>query len=364
MPLKGAKLSIIVPTYNESGNVNELIKRLDKVLDGISWEVIFVDDNSQDGTADLVRKIARTDSRVRCIQRIGRRGLSSACIEGMLASSAEYLSVIDGDLQHDERLLPKMFSILQDGDTDIVIGSRYISGGGIVDWDKTRASISQFSTRIGKLVVRANISDPMSGFFMIRREVFAETVHNLSGIGFKILLDLMVSSPRPLRFREIPYQFRNRHAGESKLDSQAAWDYGMLILDKFVGRIIPSRFIAFSLIGGLGVFVHMLALFLLYRVLEIKFVTSQSIATLVAMSFNFTLNNALTYRDMRLRGWRWLRGWCTFCVACSIGAFANIGIATYLFEKGSKWLVSGLAGIIVGAVWNFAVTKVFTWRSQ
>lgn len=364
MPLQGAKLSIIVPTYNEGGNVNELIKRLDKSLGGISWEVIFVDDNSPDGTANLARKIARTDSRVRCIQRIGRRGLSSACIEGMLASSADYLSVIDGDLQHDERLLPKMFSILQDGDTDIVIGSRYIAMGGIADWDQTRASISQFSTRMSQLVVRANISDPMSGFFMISREVFAESVYKLSGIGFKILLDLFASSPRPLRFKELPYQFRNRHAGESKLDSQAAWDYGMLILDKLIGRIIPLRFIAFGLVGSLGVFVHMLTLFLLYKILEIKFVPSQSIATLVAMSFNFTLNNALTYRDMRLRGWLWLRGWCTFCIACSIGAFANIGIATYLSQKGSQWLLSGFAGIIVGAVWNFAVTKVFTWKSK
>ena len=193
MPLQGAKLSIIVPTYNEGGNVNELIKRLDKSLGGISWEVIFVDDNSPDGTANLARKIARTDSRVRCIQRIGRRGLSSACIEGMLASSADYLSVIDGDLQHDERLLPKMFSILQDGDTDIVIGSRYIAMGGIADWDQTRASISQFSTRMSQLVVRANISDPMSGFFMISREDFAESVYKLSGIGFKILLELFAS---------------------------------------------------------------------------------------------------------------------------------------------------------------------------
>ena len=364
MPLQGAKLSIIVPTYNEGGNVNELIKRLDKSLGGISWEVIFVDDNSPDGTANLARKIARTDSRVRCIQRIGRRGLSSACIEGMLASSADYLSVIDGDLQHDERLLPKMFSILQDGDTDIVIGSRYIAMGGIADWDQTRASISQFSTRMSQLVVRANISDPMSGFFMISREVFAESVYKLSGIGFKILLDLFASSPRPLRFKELPYQFRNRHAGESKLDSQAAWDYGMLILDKLIGRIIPLRFIAFGLVGSLGVFVDMLTLFLLYKILEIKFVPSQSIATLVAMSYNFTLNNALTYRDMRLRGWLWLRGWCTFCIACSIGAFANIGIATYLSQKGSQWLLSGFAGIIVGAVWNFAVTKVFTWKSK
>jgi dolichol-phosphate mannosyltransferase len=359
---QGIELSIIVPTFNERDNVRELVHRLELCLRHVSWEVIFVDDDSPDGTADLVREISRQERRVRCLQRLGRRGLSSACIEGMLSSAAPYVAVMDGDLQHDETLLPQMLMTLRDERTDIVIGSRYVSGGGIGDWEHTRALMSRFATWLSKLVLRAQLTDPMSGFFMIRREAFHKTVHKLSGLGFKILVDLFASSPRPLCFKELPYQFRSRQAGESKLDSRAAWDYLMLLLDKMVGRIMPVRFIAFILVGGIGVFVHLLLFLLLFKAQKIGFVASQSIATYGAMTSNFVLNNMFTYRDMRLSGWQWGRGWVSFTLVCSVGALANIGIASYLFEKDAFWLLSALAGIVVGAVWNYAVTSVYTWK--
>src|SRR5262249_19627660 len=207
VPIPGAELSIIVPTFNERENVAELVRRLDKCLTRCSWEVIFVDDDSPDGTSNSVLEIAQRDCRVRCLQRIGRRGLSSACIEGMSASSAPYLAVIDGDLQHDETLLVPMLDVLKNGQVDIVVGSRYVSGGAFGAWDRSRANMSRAATRISRVIVRAELKDPMSGFFMIRRDVFAETVRNLSVIGFKILLDIFASSPRPLRFKELPYQF-------------------------------------------------------------------------------------------------------------------------------------------------------------
>jgi dolichol-phosphate mannosyltransferase len=359
--VSGAELSIIVPTFNERENVAELVRRLDKSLMGCCWEVIFVDDDSPDGTSTLARQIAQRDCRVRCLQRIGRRGLSSACIEGMLASSAPYLVVIDGDLQHDETLLLPMLNALKTGEEDIVIGSRYVSGGGIGAWDSSRAHMSRRATWLSRLVIRADLTDPMSGFFMIRRDVFAAAVRNLSMIGFKILLDIFASSPRPLRFKELPYQFRSRQAGESKLDSRAKWDYGMLLLDKLIGHIIPVRFIAFILVGSVGVFVHLTAVTLLFKGLKVPFVPSQIGSTFIAMTTNFALNNVFTYRDVRLRGWRWLRGWAAFILACSFGALANIGIAAYLFEKNAGWTLAALAGITVGAVWNYAVTMVYTW---
>ena len=361
LPVPGAELSIIVPTFNERENVAELIKRLDRSLIGCSWEVIFVDDDSPDGTSTFVRQIGQRDCRVRCVQRIGRRGLSSACIEGMLASSAPYLAVIDGDLQHDETLLPPMLDALKTGEEDIVVGSRYVSGGGVGTWDVSRASMSLRATWLSRLIVRADLKDPMSGFFMIRRDAFAAAVRNLSVIGFKILLDLFASSPRPLRFRELPYEFRSRQTGESKLDSRAKWDYGMLLLDKLIGHLIPVRFIAFILVGGVGVFVHLIALTSLFKGLGVAFVPSQILATFAAMTTNFALNNGFTYRDVRLRGWRWLRGWATFILACSLGTLANVGIAAYLFERDAGWTVAALAGITVGAVWNYATTMVYTW---
>ncbi|HEX2225766.1 MAG TPA: glycosyltransferase family 2 protein [Candidatus Binatia bacterium] len=359
--LTGAELSIIVPTYNERDNAPELVRRLDKCLAGYSWEVIFVDDDSPDGTATVVRQVAQRDGQVRCLHRIGRRGLSSACIEGMLASSAPYLAVIDGDLQHDETLLPSMLHALKTGEYDVAIGSRYVSGGGTGAWETSRVHMSRFATAVSRLIVGADLKDPMSGFFMIHRDAFNAAVRNLSVIGFKILLDLFASSPRPLRFKELPYEFRARRAGESKLDSRAKWDYGMLLLDKLIGRLVPVRFIAFTFVGSIGVAVHLAVVTLLFKGFNVAFLPSQILATLVAMTTNFALNNVFTYRDVRLTGWRWLRGWVAFIVACAFGTLANVGVAAYLFENNAGWTVAALAGIMVGAVWNYATTRVYTW---
>jgi dolichol-phosphate mannosyltransferase len=359
--LTGPELSVIVPTFNEKDNIAELIDCLAASLGDRSWEVVFVDDDSPDGTADLVRQHAAADSRVRCVRRIGRRGLSSACIEGMLATTADYLAVIDADLQHDERLLPQMLDILKQGETDIVVGSRYAPGGDIGDWDARRARMSRLAVRLSRLVVPAELTDPMSGFFMMRRSVLDSTVHNLSAIGFKILTDLFASHREPLRFTELAYRFRLRRAGESKLDSVTAWDYAMLLLDKLVGRWIPVRFLAFSIVGAAGVAVHFSVLTLVFHVLNRSFVEGQILATLCAMTFNYTVNNVLTYRDMRLRGARWLRGWLSFVLACSIGGFANIGVASAVYGLRKGWLPAAFAGILIGAVWNYAVTMMLTW---
>lgn len=359
---RGPELSVIVPTFKERDNVLELVERLQKCLAGCSWEVIFVDDDSPDETAHLVRDIGQRDNRVRCLQRIGRRGLSSACVEGMLASSAPYLAVIDGDLQHDETLLPKMLAILKEEQTDIIIGTRYAPGGGLVGLSNSRAVISHFATRLSRLVLKAELSDPMSGFFMLRREALERSVRKLSGIGFKILLDLFASSPHPLKFTELPFEFRTRKAGASKLDTQAVWAYVMLLMDKLIGHIIPVRFVAFSLVGGFGVVIHLAVLTLLFNVVETGFTTAQSIATFAAMTSNFVLNNVLTYRDKRLRGWQWVWGWVSFILVCGVGALANVGVASYLFAKDTRWILAALAGILVGAVWNYAVTTVYTWK--
>ena len=358
------RLAIIVPTYKEADTVAELARRVALALDGIAWELIFVDDDSPDGTAERVRELARLDGRIRVIQRIGRRGLSSACIEGMLASAAPYLAVMDGDLQHDERLLPRMLEAIESDDLDIVVGSRYVEGGGVGDWDAGRHAMSRLATRIGQWLIHADLRDPMSGFFLVRAAVLHSCVRGLSGVGFKILLDIFSAAERPLRFRELPFTFRARHAGDSKLEQAVLWEYLLMLAQKVVGPLIPIRFIAFSLIGAFGVLVHMAVL---WPILQVwgggAFLFGQSAAALVAMTSNFFLNNLLTYRDMRLRGRQLLWGWLTFTLTCSLGAMANVGIADYLFRAGgSGWFLSALAGILVGAVWNYAVTAVYTWK--
>ena len=359
-PAVPLEVAVIVPTFNERDNVTELIARVERALRDISWEMIFVDDDSPDGTSDEVKRIGASDNRIRCITRIGRRGLSSACIEGMLASAAPVFVVMDGDLQHDESRIPAMLNALRAEGVQLVIASRYTAGGAIGEWDRTRAFLSRVATRLSRVVCRQPISDPMSGFFMITAEALDGCVRRLSGKGFKILLDLVASSPAVLRVAEVPYTFRERLHGESKVDSLVMWDFGMLLAEKTIGRYIPVRFFAFTLVGGAGVLVHMAVLTAL-RNAQVGFSNAQAIATVVAMIFNFWLNNLLTYRDRRLRGTRWVTGLLSFMAACGLGAVANVGIASYLFASHTQWVVAALAGIAVGAVWNYAITQLYTW---
>ena len=356
----GRQLAVVVPTLNESANIPVLVGKLHHVLAGIEWEVVFVDDDSRDGTAAVVRGIAQHDPRVRCVQRIGRRGLSSACVEGILATSAPVVAVMDADLQHDETLLPQMFAAFQDPNLDITVASRYVPGGSMGELDDKRVRISGFATKLSRLIVKADIADPMSGFFMLRRAAFDEAVRNVSGQGFKILLDLFASAPRPLRFKEFPFRFRQRQFGESKLDSMVAWEYLMLIADKLVGHIVPVRFVLFALIGGLGVIVNLVVLRLGLGV-GLRFTLAEAVATLAAMVSNFLLNNQLTYRDRRLKRWRLVRGLITFCIGCSVGAVANVGIALQIASEGRSWWLAGLAGALIGAVWNYAIASTYTW---
>lgn len=360
------ELSVIIPTFNEAGNVRAITQALESALSGIRFELVFVDDDSTDGTRDILAELADTRGNLRVIHRVGRRGLATAVTEGMLSTTAPYLAVIDADLQHDERVLPDMLALLTSGEADLVVGSRYTAGGGIGDWDANRARVSTAATRLARLITSADLTDPMSGFFAISRPAFYSAVRDLSGQGYKILLDIAASAKQPLRIRELPYQFRTRQAGESKLDTLIIWEYLLLLVDKIIGHIVPARFLSFMFIGGLGVFIHMAVLGSLVALGEPSFLWAQALATLTAMVFNFFVNNMLTYRDRRLRGFIGLsRGLLTFVLACSVGAIANVGIADYLFDDALyNWFSAGLAGIAVGVVWNYAATSVFTWRAR
>ena len=366
------ELTIVSPTFNEAENVPLLIKALQTALDGkVRWELVFVDDDSPDNTAEIVKSLAQRLDNIRCIHRIGRRGLSSACIEGALSSAAPYVAVIDADLQHDETKLLEMLKIIKQEQVDVVVGSRYVSGGGFGEWSKGRVRISQIATWMASLATGVKLSDPMSGFFMIRREVFNRLTPKLSAMGFKILLDLFASSSRGLSFREVPFEFRTRQHGESKLDSQAIWDYAMLLADKTIGRFVPVRFLTFAVIGGSGVFVHLAAFALAYTQFARSFQDAKIFAVIVAMIWNYTFNNMITYRDKRLVGWGWLRGLAVFMTICALGAAADVGISSYLDQNAQEGslmerfkILPVLAGIVVGAVWNYAVTSIYTWRDK
>lgn len=356
-------LAVVIPTYNEHGNVETLIAALDTALGGIRYELIFVDDWSQDGTADLVRSIARTRSDIRCISRFGRRGLSSAVIEGMLSTSADIVAVIDADMQHDESRLGAMFDLVMRGEADVAVGSRYREGGGCGEWSARRVQISRAATRLAQLALPNPITDPMSGFFVIRRDIVVELAPRLSQKGFKILLDLLMSAPKPLRVSEVSYVFRTREAGVSKLSTAVMFTCLIMLLKKAVGRWIPMRLAAFLTVGLLGLGVH-LGVLRLALLAGWSFTVAQAMAVTVAIAFNFSLNNAFTYRDRRLKGFRILAGLASFYAVCAVGAAANVGMGSLVYAAGHRWWLAGAAGAVAGSIWNFAMSSWFTWRRR
>lgn len=358
-----SELTIVIPTYNEKENIPQLIQVLSDALEGIPWEVIFVDDDSPDKTHELVRNFAQKDGSVRGIQRLGRRGLSSACVEGILASSSPYVCVMDADMQHDESIVPDMLATLKRENLDLVIGSRYIGEGSTGSLPSNRVWISKLATKLSGLLLKQPVTDPMSGFFMFKRSYFERIMHDLSIKGFKILLDMLVSSPADLKYRELPYVMRQRSHGESKLGAQVIWEFFLLFADKLAGKILPVRFISFITVGFSGVFVQLFVLWLLYKIWGAGFIPAQGLATLTAMTSNFVLNNYFTYSDRKLTGIHFFYGLLSFYLACSLGAIINVAFAGWLFDLNVIWWLAGVLGAVAGAVWNYAVTAIFTWRN-
>ena len=354
-------LSIVSPTYNERDNIAPLFDAIDAVFPDGGFELVVVDDDSPDGTALAVRDLARTGRPIRALRRVGRRGLSSAVVEGVLSCHAPFVAVIDADMQHDERLLPRMLDILRDGDADLVIGSRYADGGGVGDWSGRRRLMSRVATRCAAALIGTAVTDPMSGFFAIRTAAFDAAVADLSQQGFKILLDVIASSPAPLRIVELPYVFRDRRAGTSKLDAGVLAEFLFLLVEKTTRGLVPPRFVLFSLVGGLGVAVHLGVLGIL-REARVGFLAAQVAATLAAMTSNYVFNNAVTYRNQRLTGRAFAGGYVLFCVICTFGAIANISVADTAIQAFRSWTLAGIAGAAMSAVFNFGVATQLVWR--
>jgi dolichol-phosphate mannosyltransferase len=369
--LRPLELAIVLPTFNERDNLVSLVARLHRALAGISWEAIFVDDDSPDGTSDEARALALRDPHIRVIQRINRRGLASAAIEGMLSTAAPVVAVMDADHQHDPGLLPQMLEAVMRGECDVAVASRFAEGSSTEAWNApNRERASTIANAIARKLTGVELSDPMSGYFMLKSETLRHTAPRLSGVGFKILLDILATSETKLRVKDFPLAFGARAAGQSKLDRTVVFEFLVGLYDKWLGRIIPTRFALFGTIGAIGVVVHMtvLAIFLaiaggtLHGQLVSDFELGQTLAAVVAMTFNFVLNNALTYADKRLTGAAALvRGWLKFGLTCSVGLLANVGVAAVLVRYGFHAYPAALTGIVVGSVWNFALSSKFVW---
>ena len=369
------QLAVILPTYRERANIAPMVARLDAALQGVAWEAIFVDDNSPDGTADEARRISLDDPRIRVIERIGRRGLASAAIEGMCATAAPIVAVMDADQQHDPALLPQMLAAVEGGEYDLAYASRFAEGASTEAWGRPdRVKASGLANRIANKVTGVELTDPMSGYFMIRADTLRADAHRLSGVGFKILLDILATVDRPLKVKEFPLHFAARAEGESKLDQTVVFEFLVGLYDKWLGRIIPTRFALFGTVGAMGVVVQLGALWVLLKLIagerfvygnwseSATFNTANTFAAIIAMTFNFILNNELTYSDKRLRGaGPIMRGWAQFALTCSLGLLTNIGSAAVLKTIGFPAVIAVIVGIVLGSVWNFALSSRFVW---
>lgn len=354
-------VSIIVPTYQESANIPILFERIKVALVGLPWEMIVVDDDSPDGTSNVAFSLAAKDRRLRCLRRVNRSGLAGAVIEGWMSSSADFVAVIDGDLQHDESILRVMHQILAKGAGNLVIGTRLRKAGG-VSLSPARQRLSDLGAWFFRRMGRMTVTDPMSGFFMIRREIVSRLAPRLSADGFKILVDVILSAGDGLHIVEVPYCFRKRNAGESKLTSLVAIDFLGLVVHHATAGVLPIRFVLFAMVGAIGLIVHIAALSIAIAWLK-TFDFGQLIATSLAMASNFILNNQITYRAYRYRGPSLLFGFIYFSLACSVGAVANIDTASWLYKTNETWWIAGLAGALLSIVWNYAVSTNLIWRS-
>ena len=357
-------VSIVVPTLNERDNVEVLFARLSERLGSLPWEMIVVDDDSLDGTWAWARAQARSDVRLRCLRRVNRRGLAGACVEGMLSSSAPVVVVMDGDLQHDETILPSMVKIIVDGEADLVVGTRHEQLAPEQAFGRARAWLSAAGTLMARAVTTQVVSDPMSGYFAIRQNLCEALAPRLGTEGFKILLDILSKAPAGLRVMEVGYGFGRRLSGTSKLDARVLVDYLGLLIHALSRERVPPRFGAFLLVGSSGLVVHACVLQGLHGAWpQAGFYGVDLLATYGAMGTNFLLNNLLTFRDQRFRGWRMILGMGRFAAVCSIGVIAGLSVSTWILDP-ARWWLAGLSGALVSAVWNFGASSALVWNGR
>ncbi len=362
-------LSLILPTYNESESLPVLLPKLAAALKGLEFEVIVVDDDSPDRTWEVAQKLSAGMPQLRVIRRVGRRGLSSAVIEGFLSARGSVLAVADADGQHDLGILPKLDAAVREKG-GVAIGSRYAEGGSVGEWDERRHALSRAGTRMAIALCKVEVKDPMSGFFAIDRSLFERTFPRLNPKGFKILLDVLIHIPADTPVSEVPFTFGVRERGESKLSRRVQIEFLEYLYDATVGRYVPLTFLKYAMVGALGVVVHLAA----YVVVS-RFVLHQADVDVLgfplalvagmeaAIVFNFLLNNSWTFSSAKLRGWRAVAGFLRFNLACAVGAFANYAVTLHLRGQGSPELLSVAVGAFLGMIWNYTMSRMVTWRA-
>lgn len=354
-------VTVVLPTYNERQNIAAAIAAIASAFarHEWSWEILVVDDDSPDRTWEVVERLA--DPRVRCYRRLDRKGLSSAIVDGLSLGRGERLVVADADLQHDLEKIPDLVDALVRH--PLAVGTRYAAGGGTSGWSRRRLTMSRMATIACQVVLGIRCSDPMSGFFAIRRETFQRLAPRLNPRGYKLLMELLYAA-RPASVGEVPYVFSPRRAGDSKLSSQVIWDFGLSLLELLSRRLVSARFVKYATVGLSGVAVQYGTFYLLWRQLIVdESATAAAIAT--AACSNYLINNWWTFGDRRHHGGEMLRGLLLFILIAGAGALINQAVTWYLHDRHGFDLVFTMAvGIAVTTVWNYFLNLDLTWRGH
>ena len=360
------RVSIVLPTYNERGNIEPLLAQLLPLQQHYNLEILVVDDDSADGTAELVRQLAHREPRLRLIRRVGRSGLASAIKEGLLDATGDVALVMDSDGQHEPASVRRAIDTLVQSELDLVIGSRFHPEAEILGLSGRRergSSWANASARFSLPGRYAHLSDYMSGFFALRLEPLLPLIRAVDVNGFKFLYELLAVSRGALATAEVPLSFQPRSYGSSKLDLAIFWDFLISILHSLSLRLLPRRAISFGLVGVSGVAVQLLATQLLMAV-GLGFKQALPFAVVVAASSNYLINNALTFRFQRLKGLALLRGLLKFLLVASLPVLANVGLASAFYSLVARdTLWAQLAGILVVFVWNYAASSRFVWNT-
>jgi len=361
------RVSVVLPTYNELGNIEALIHQLLSLRQWYDLEILVVDDDSPDGTAELVRQLAQEDPQVRLIRRVGRSGLASAIKEGLLDATGDIAMVMDSDGQHEPASVHHAIETLVEGQFDLVIGSRFHAEAQILGLSGRRETGSTWANATARFSLPRSygkLTDYMSGFFALRVETLLPLIRAVDVNGFKFLYELLAVSKGQLHTGEVPLSFQPRTHGSSKLDLAIFWDFLISILHSLSFRVLPRRAISFGLVGISGIAVQLLINQLLISAGGLSFSQALPIAVISAASSNYLINNALTFRFQRLQGLALLRGLLKFLLVASLPVLANVGLASAFYSfiaRDTLW--AQLAGILVVFVWNYAASSRFVWNS-
>ena len=363
----GVLVSIILPTYNERGNIESIIESLLKLKDQFKLEILVVDDDSPDGTGDLVKSLSRKIQEVRLIRRMGRAGLASAIKEGLLDAAGDLALVMDSDGQHDPTAVTLILNTLIEGGYDLIVGSRFHADAEIKGLSSRRENGSSLANAAARYSLNrsySRLTDTMSGFFALRLDRAMPFVRAVDVNGFKFLYEFLAISKGKLNAAEVPLNFQPRTHGTSKLDVAIFWDFLISVLHNLSFRLLPRRAISFGLVGTSGVFVQLVVNQVLMVIGRINFEQALPIAVVAAASSNYMINNALTFRFQRLKGMALFKGLLKFLVVASLPVLANVGVATAFHRFVSTDLITAqLAGIIVVFIWNYAASSRFVWNT-